>query len=129
VNYRPEWDIDRRYGEHGEKIVSRILDLDAAQIEVKRKRKSDDKFYVEIAQDPGATGSYKPSGINTTRASHWAFVIGETGAVVLIPTPLLRAACHISGAHVAETDGTNPTQGCLLSLAEIVSRAVVEAAA
>lgn len=86
----PDWDIDREYGDNGEKTLRRILGLSENRIEVKRKRYCDDVFYVELEQSPHATGAYKPSGLATTKATYWAYAIADTGIFLLIPTARLR---------------------------------------
>jgi hypothetical protein len=89
-SYQPDFDIDRDYGESGEATVRRILGLSEYQIEVKRKTYVDDQFYVEFEHDPGATETYKPSGLSTTSAEYFAYVIGDSGVIVFVPTDLLR---------------------------------------
>lgn len=111
TGYRPQFDIDRPYGEAGEDTARHILGLSRARIEVKRKRRYDSRFYVEVAQDPGRRGQYKPSGVNTSTAEYWAFVIAGTGIVVFLPRAhLLEHAIRI-GYPAAERDGNNPTRG------------------
>jgi hypothetical protein len=120
--YQPAFDIDRAYGEAGEGTLREILKLSGGgHFEVKRKRRHDDMFYVELEQSPGATGTYKPSGLNLTEAIFWAYVIGSTGVVVLIPTARLAAACRTIGHRAEETDGDNPTRGRLLSFVDILA--------
>ncbi len=119
MSYQPEWDIDLSYGAEGEKTVAGLLGLGGQCVEVKHKRRLDMGFYVETWQSPGASGDYKPSGINVTRADVWAYVIGDTGVVVLVPTVVLRAAAR-GCREVEETDGDNPTKGRLVSFMEIL---------
>jgi hypothetical protein len=89
--YEPRWDFTVGYGEDGEKTVAELLHIpDGSHIEVKRKSYVDDKFYVELEQSPHATGDFKPSGLRTTEADYWAFLIADTGVVVLVPTTLLQ---------------------------------------
>lgn len=89
--YDPRWDITLRYGEGGERYVYELLHMSPGEhIEVKRKSYIDDHFYFETEQSPRADGTFGPSGLNTTKADHWAFVIADTGVVVIVPTRLLR---------------------------------------
>jgi hypothetical protein len=88
--YQPDFDIDRQYGDEGEGTVRRALDLSDKRIDVKRKRYADDKFYVELEHDPGARGQFRPSGLTRTRADYFAYVIADTGIIVLFPTEVLR---------------------------------------
>lgn len=119
TRYQPGFDIepdfngDRAYGEAAEETVRELLDMSAAAIEVKRKRRADWAFYVETAQSPLGTDDYKKSGINTTQAEYWAYAIAETGIVVFIPIDRLRRAARDS-REVEESDGDNPTKGRLV---------------
>ena len=115
----PDWDIDRSYGEAGEQSFRRLMGLDRERFEVKRKRYRDDKFYVETHQLIRGASKYVPSGINTTRAEYWAYMIADTGVTVLFPTAALRSAAR-SAETVSEDDGDNPTRGRLVSLQSVV---------
>lgn len=112
--HEPRWDIDLAYGEDGEATVADLLGASAARVEVKRKRRRDFKFYVETAQSPLANDAYQPSGINTSEADYWAFVIADTGIIVCVPRERLRAVA-VSAPQVEERDGDNPTKGRLVS--------------
>lgn len=120
--YEPRWDIDLDYGSEGEQLVRNVLGLSNAHVEVKHKRYTDDIFYVETAHDPGRQDAYKSSGINTTQAEYWAYVIAETGVVVLMPTGRLKQAARNS-PRAAETDGDCPTRGRLVSLMSLLAEA------
>ena len=88
--YFPDFDLDRDYGEDGEDTVRDVLGLATNRIEVKHKSYADDKFYVELEHDPGGRGQYKPSGLTTTKAEYFTYVIADTGVIVFIPVPYLR---------------------------------------
>lgn len=127
MTYQPEWDIDREYGEDGEDTVRRFLALDKSRIETKRKRIPDDIFYVETHQSPHL-GGFRPSGINTTAAEYYIYVIADTGVMVAIPVPLLKAAA-LNAKRVNERDGSNPTRGRLVRFRDLfVSNAGEQAA-
>ena len=86
----PRFDLDRDYGEDGEDTVRRVLGLSGSRIEVKRKRREDDQFFLELRHAPGRRGDWQASGLNVTAAEYWAFLVGDTGVIVLAPTALLR---------------------------------------
>lgn len=126
--YEPAFDMDRQYGEEGEGTVRDVLGLRAHRIEVKRKSYVDEQFYVEWEHDPGRRGRYKPSGLQVTKAAYWAYVVGDTGLIVLVPTVLLRQAREL-GDPAEETDGSCPTRGTLVSLDLVLTGHVVVASA
>ena len=119
--YEPRFDINVMEGDEGEQIVADILGLASDRIEVKRKSYLDAQFYVEYEHDPGRSDRYVPSGIQTTTASYWAFVINDTGVTVLIPTRRLRRCFElVMGRYKAETHGSCPTRGRLISINDIL---------
>lgn len=120
MTYQPEFDVvmpdfsrDLVYGEAAEDVVEY---LSQARVEVKRKRRVDPVFYVETYQAPRG-GQVKGSGINTTKADYFAYVIGDTGAIVFLPVSLLKAACR-NAERKNESDGDNPTWGRLVRFSD-----------
>ncbi len=125
----PRWDITLPYGIRGEEIASgtiRALRDGGVRIEVKRKRRPDNRFYVELEHDPGRTGRYRPSGLSVSESELWAFVIADTDVVVFVPAVRLRAAIFELGwgSAVEETDGDCPTRGRLLSFGQLIATAL-----
>jgi len=120
----PRFDLDATYGGQGELQIADYLDWIArgnGRVEVKRKRILDLFFYVETHCDKGRRGVYEPSGILGTTAAVWAFVIGDTGIAVLVPTDLLKASLgHPSVRDKEEKDGQCPTRGRLVNLAALL---------
>ena len=126
-NREPSFDIDWRYGvtAGGEALVREIcglIDDEKVHIEVKRKRRSDGYFYVELEHDPGRRQAFVPSGLSITTAEVWAFVIADCGLVLMTKTEALTTAVDRNyGFPAAETDGSCPTRGRLLSFWDLLS--------
>ena len=126
--YNPAFDLDLPYGAAGEELARSVLGWvlnGHARVEVKRKRRVDGLLYVELMQDPGGTGTrWRQSGLNTTEADLWAYVVADTGVLIVLPTDLLRWAVRTdAGRPCAETDGDNPTQGRLFHIAWLMQAA------
>jgi hypothetical protein len=123
----PSWDVDWRYGvtEGGEKLVREIcgaVDSETVHIEVKRKRRTDGYFYVELEHDPGRRDVFVPSGLSITTADIWAFAIADSGLVLMTRTDALRTAIERNyGFPSKETDGSCPTHGRLISVWDLLS--------
>jgi hypothetical protein len=122
----PRFDIDATYGGQGELQIADYLTWLAegnGRIEVKRKRYLDLNFYVETHCDKGRKGTFQPSGISVSTAAAWAFVIGDTGISLIIPTDELRAMLNDpSSQDREERDGSCPTRGKLVSLNVLLYR-------
>lgn len=116
----PRFDRDFVYGRQGELQINDYLKWIAdgnERLETKRKSYVDAELYIETHHDPGRRGMFVPSGISTTAAHAWAFVVDDSGIAVVIPTDLLRQAISHSSARDREcTDGTCPTKGKLVNL-------------
>lgn len=123
---RPEWDLDYSFGKEGEQLLAEFLDwviTGNLKVEVKRKRYLDHKIYVETHCDKGRTGLFAPSGINVTTAQVWAFVIGQTGVHIALPTEVLREAINDpSATDKEENDGRYPTRGKLVDFTVLLYR-------
>ena len=94
------FDLDLEYGQQGEDHVLSLLN-GAKKVEVKT-----DKF-AHYTQRLSIEYKYKgkPSGISTTEADYWAFLIPQTQTVIFIPTAKLKEMCKlcykkIGRAHV-----------------------------
>jgi hypothetical protein len=125
--YNPNWDIDLKFGVEGEHALAGLfaaIDGDSAQVEVKTDRKAiaTGNLYVECLQLPSGATEYKPSGVATSNASHWAFKVEFV--TIIVPTKeLLWAARHKAkrdGLVVGGKNGDNPTKGVLLKLSDIL---------
>jgi hypothetical protein len=93
--YEPRFDIDFSRGLIGENLVSNLPEaIQSGTVEVKTDYRAETtgNFYVETWQYGKEDESdKKQSGINTTKADSWAFVIPQTGAMFLIRTDHLKA--------------------------------------
>ncbi len=90
--YQPDFDFTLEYGQGGEDLTWQVLHMPhKSRIEVKRKTYVDDEFYLEVRHDPGRRGRWAPSGLATTKADWYAFVVADTGVILLVPTELLRS--------------------------------------
>lgn len=119
----PHWDIDRAYGERAEDFWRALVDLPPGRVEVKHKRRHDPFLYIELQHDPRRRGVWKPSGLAVTEADFWAFAIGSSYVVILLPVDLLRWAIEQGeGRDAEETDGDNPTRGRLLLLPRLIQQ-------
>jgi len=79
------WDIDLEFGLQGEKLVEELLKT-KSKVEVKTDRMADKTGNVAVEY------AYKglPSGIATTEADVWAFVLYEGQVIIFIDTDRLK---------------------------------------
>ena len=130
MTYQPDWDIDLRDGKAGEDLVRDTLLLTDEQIEVKTDRKARSTGNLYIETHCRRRDGWHPSGINTTKATAWFFVLdSDDKLMVSITTEALKRQVARFGRRVAEErDGTHPTKGVLVPLAGLLREAIRVAA-
>jgi hypothetical protein len=117
------FDLAFRKGRAGEMLVGDYVEgIAAGDIEVKRKSLIDLVFFIETACDKGRHHNYQPSGITTTTADVWAFVIADTGIAVLVPTDHVRMMLdHVTTRDADGADDDScPTRGKLINLGALL---------
>lgn len=129
IGYEPRFDTDAEFGHQGVLLWEQdIAAIVAGSAEVKRDARwcCTGNLYVERRSKNG--GVWQPSGIVTTEAELWITVLGDTGAVLIVPTGHLRElardlyACHPSHYRGSQVAGANPTKGVLVPLGALVTR-------
>ena len=110
-----DWDIDYANGLEGEHKVADILGGNIESVEVKRDIKwlETGNIYVETECFYQTSGQWEPSGLSVTKATHWAFVLGES--VLLLPTDDLRKVVEVEGIAKETNIQPNPTRGFLVT--------------
>lgn len=119
---RSDFDIDFRYGQQGEVFVNHLLTSEIETVEVKRDRKWIDtgNIYIEIECWSDAIGCWYPSGINATKASHWAFVLEDM--VVIVPSDRVRKAIAIHGIRREMNRPEYSTRGFTVTIEQLMER-------
>lgn len=129
--YEPRFDIDAEVGRQGEIFIENVIDaVQRASVEVKTDVQAlrTGNFYVEF--ECRRQGEWKPSGIATTSAELYAFVIGDSAWVV--PTNLLKqlARDRWREGRVKEClRGSHPTRGVIVPIAWMVQQMKLKEAA
>lgn len=124
---RASFDIARLYGEQGELWVVDLLDhlrTHSPLIEVKRKSRHDDEFFIEF--EKLSYGKWVPSGIAVTEASVWFYVIDDLSIAAVFPTDQLRLAIKEAEQTpyrqpLTSNSATQRTKGWVLSMRQIIS--------
>jgi len=120
--YEPRFDVDYEYGKQGELFVSKIMDsLGTDRIEVKRDARYADTGNVYVEFSCLRRGKWRPSGIATTEAEFWVFVLSDSACVAVTTAYLLdasRAAWKNNPKRRKEQQrGSHPTKGVVLEVA------------
>lgn len=121
--YRVEWDFTFQRGEVGEVLAESLLKGESVgSVEVKTDGRWQDTGNVYVEYECQHDSVWKRSGIATTTASHWAFVLEGTGTVVFVETEVLKAIARDelkrSGPKM-QPHGSHPTKGVAVPLSSV----------
>lgn len=108
--YEPRWDIDLEFGMAGEKTVADLLGM-IGTIEVKRDRHTySNNLVIETHRFEGT--QWIKSGIHTSQANYWVYIMGSTYTIV--PTGVIRLALSVLDLEEKIITIDTPTRCVLL---------------
>lgn len=118
--YMPDFDIDVAVGAQAELFVAKIMDSLGARssVEVKYDAQYVKTGNVYVEYKCLRKGKWTPSGIATTKAAFWAFVLGMDTFCFVIATDTLKEAArdrwNYPSSRVGLDKGSHPTKGVIL---------------
>jgi len=107
-----DFDLDFRFGQQGEQSVANVLSIETVEVKTDRRWKETGNIYIETYFYSLATKDWIPSGINITKATHWAFKLED--AILLVETPTLIEAIREYGVPISTPIEPNPSKGFLM---------------
>lgn len=113
------WDLDYRHGLDGENEVARLLSIETIEVKNDRRWKETGNVYIETFCYYQNEDAWLPSGLSTSKASHWAFVLDET--VVILPIDKLRKIVAKFGRSSACNIPPNFSEGFLISVVDLMA--------
>lgn len=126
--YEPRFDLDYREGHVGEDFSGRVSDgMANGTVETKTDKRAlddvlrgrDGNVYVEFKAWSNASQAWEPSGIATTEAQTWAFVLAPD-VLVAVNVEVLRAVARrqwtVPSLRKSCMRGSNPTNGVLIPI-------------
>jgi hypothetical protein len=116
-----DWDIDLRFGQDGEKYVNNLL-TNIETIEVKRDKRwiQTGNLFIETQCWSDKINKWYESGINASKATHWAFVVEEL--VVILPIEKLKQVVQTYGRMIEMNRPEYSTKGYLITVEDIFKR-------
>jgi hypothetical protein len=108
-----DFDLDLSVGHEGESLVNQLL-TNGKTIEVKTdlKWKNTGNLYIETVCWSHNNSEWYPSGISSTKAEYWAFVL--EGTVLIVPIEHLRRTITLYGHPITCNIEPNPSKGYLV---------------
>ena len=114
-----DFDIDLRKGQIGEGTVAHLVGIETIEVKTDFRWKETGNLYIETECWKNKTGQWEHSGINVTKASHWAFNL--EGVVLIVTTPDLKDVVWQYGSPIVCNIQPNPSRGFLIKPADILS--------
>lgn len=113
------FDLDLEFGQEGENFVKELL-TGGKTVEVKRDRrwKETGNLYIETECYFTGRQAWASSGLTTTKAHYWAFVIED--GILLMPTDALRYAVKEFGSYIECRIPPNYSKGVLLTVPQML---------
>lgn len=118
VNRFSDFDLDLSKGQEGETLVNELL-TGGKTVEVKRDLKwhQTGNVYIEV-QCKSRAGDWYASGLSTTKAAYWAFVLQD--AVFLVKTDTLIQTVKNKGRRITCDIEPNPSRGYLITIEDLL---------
>lgn len=120
--YEPKFDVDYAWGEQGQIFTHNLIEaLGTDRIEVKHDAPYLETGNIYVEYECLRKGKYRLSGIGTTTADWWVFVLDVGKTAVIVDTVSLREAARNrwrQPRHRVECKrGSHPTRGVKIELA------------
>ncbi len=116
MNYNSDFSHDLQLGKKGENLLAKILLLKGDKIEVKTdfQAKQTGNLFIEYKS------RNKLSGLTTTKAEYWAFLISNE-QIIIIETNKLKELCKINGLKRVTGGDNNTSKGILIPLNKLIN--------
>lgn len=115
---RSDFDIDLRYGQEGESYVKSLLNLETIEVKRDKRWKNTGNLYIEVWCWSENNSEWYPSGLQATKASHWAFVLEET--VIIVPVAQLIETVQKYGSKIECSIPPNYSKGFLIKVNDLL---------
>ena len=124
AGYQPDFDVDYRRGQVGEKLVGTFLEAVAGStVEVKTDYRAwcTGNLYIETEQE--IRGEWVPSGLSISKATFYSFAGPQGDGFLTIPTPRLKELVRQTGRPVhmrRKSQTSRDTRGFLIRVEDVV---------
>lgn len=113
------WDLDLRDGLTGESKVADLLHIDTIEVKTDRRWIETGNLFIEESCFYQGSGSWAPSGIAISRASHWAFVL--EGSVIIVARDHLIDVVKEFGRPIENKQPPNQSKGHLITPSHLIN--------
>jgi hypothetical protein len=114
-----DWDIDLRDGQLGESKIVKLLHIETIEVKTDRRWMETGNLFIEESCFYQGSGSWAPSGIAVSKASHWAFVLDNN--VIIVPRDHLIDVVQQFGRPIENKQPPNQSKGHLITPAQLIN--------
>ena len=114
-----DFDLDLRKGQLGEQSIAKLLSIETVEVKTDFRWRNTGNLYIETECWKNASSRWEHSGINVTKASHWAFNL--EGVVLIVTTQDLKDIVWQFGSPIACNIQPNPSRGFLIKVPDILT--------
>ena len=115
---RSDFDLDLRYGQEGESYIKSLLNIETVEVKRDKRWKNTGNLYIEVWCWSDNNQEWYPSGLQTSKATHWAFVLEEMA--VIVPVAQLLQAVQKYGNKIECSIPPNYSKGFLIKVNDLL---------
>ena len=115
-----DWDIDLREGIAGENSIRELLKIETIEVKTDRRWKETGNLYIEVYCFQQKTQSWEKSGLAISKATHYAFPLGE--ATIIVTREVLKETVLAQGKRIECKIEPNPSRGYLIKPEQIFAQ-------
>ena len=115
---RSDWDLDLRYGQEGESYIKSLLNIETVEVKRDKRWKNTGNLYIETWCWSDNNSEWYPSGLQASKATHWAFVLEAMAFIV--PTEQLKQTVEKYGYQIECSIPPNYSKGYLIKVTDLL---------
>jgi hypothetical protein len=115
---RSDFDLDLRYGQAGESYIKSLLNIETIEVKRDKRWKNTGNLYIETWCWSDNNSEWYPSGLQATKATHWAFVLESMALIVT--TEQLKHTVEKYGHPIECSIPPNYSKGYLIKVTDLL---------
>ena len=115
---RSDFDLDLRFGQEGESYIKSLLNIETVEVKRDKRWKNTGNLYIEVWCWSDNNQEWYPSGLQTSKATHWAFVLEEMA--VIVPVVQLIETVQKYGNKIECSIPPNYSKGFLIKVNDLL---------
>ena len=115
---RSDFDLDLRYGQAGESYIKSLLNIETVEVKRDKRWRNTGNLYIETWCWSDNNSEWYPSGLQASKATHWAFVL--EAMALIVPTEQLKHTVEKYGHSIECSIPPNYSKGYLIKVTDLL---------